>query len=282
MQKVLKRLRRSGRRAREIVGSHLEGGAPCGTCGFAGKPLHRSVLWPGLVAEWELTPQWHRWMDEREGSRCAWCGSSLRSGQLAAGVVTAANRLCGSDASRLSALFRDPRARALAIAEINSAGNLHRYLARCPGLRFSEFGSTSPAVPAEDLMGLSYVDASFDLVITSDTLEHVPDVDQALRETWRVLKPGGMHVFSVPVVWDRLTRQRAALQAGGLTHLLPPSHHGAPQEGKTDFLVFNEFGADFGARCTGAGFELELLRDAVNPALVTFIARRPATVPTSP
>lgn len=282
MQKVLKRLRRTGRRAREIVGSRIEGGLPCGTCGFKGKPLHRDVLWPGLVAEWELTPQWHRWMNEREGSRCAWCGASLRSGQLAAAIVTAANRMCSSSASRLAELFRDPRARALAIAEINSAGNLHRYLARCPGLRFSEFGSTSPGVPSEDLTRLSYADASFDIVITSDTLEHVPDIDQALRETCRVLKPGGMHVFSVPVVWDRPTRQRAKLEGGVLTHLLPPSHHGAAQEGKTDFLVFNEFGADFLSRCAAAGFEIELLRDPVNPALVTFIARKPPAAHTSP
>ena len=278
----MKRLHRTGRRAREIIGSRIEGGAPCGTCGFEGKPLHRNVLWPGLVAEWELTPPWQRWMDEREGSRCAWCGSSLRSGQLAAAIVSAANRLCGSAATRLAALFRDPRTRALTIAEINSAGNLHRYLARCAGLRFSEFGSTAPAVPSQDLMQLTYADASFDLVITSDTLEHVPDIDRALRETCRILKPGGMHVFSVPVVWDRPTRQRARLQDGVLVHLLPPSHHGAPQEGKTDFLVFNEFGGDFVARCTAAGFEVELLRDAVNPALVTFIAQRPSSAESEP
>ena len=68
------------------------------------------------------------------------------------------------------------------------------------GLCFSEFGSTSPAVPSQDLMQLTYADASFDMVITSDTLEHVPDIDRALRETLRILKPGGMHEFSVPVV----------------------------------------------------------------------------------
>ena len=275
MSKLLKRLHRTGRRAREIIGSRIEGGAPCGTCGFEGRPLHRDVLWPGLVAEWELTPPWHRWMDEREGSRCAWCGSSLRSGQLAAAIVSAVNRRCGSAATRLAALFRDPRARALAIAEVNSAGNLHRYLARCPGLRYSEFGSRSAHVPSQDLMNLSYPDASFDLVITSDTLEHVPDIDRALRETLRVLRPGGTHLFTVPVVWDRATRQRARLEGSVLTHLLPPSHHGAPAEGKSDFLVFYEFGADFVDRCRSAGFEIELLRHEDNPAVVTFVARKP-------
>jgi SAM-dependent methyltransferase len=275
MRKLLKRLHRTGRRAREIIGSYRQGGAPCGTCGFAGAPLHRHVLWPGLIAEWELTSQWARWIDAREGSRCAWCGSSLRSGQLSCAILAAANARSGSGAKRLSDLFKDSRARRLAIAEINSAGNLHRYLARCPGLRFSEFGSSSPLVPSEDLTALSYADASFDLVITSDTLEHVPDIDRALRETLRVLRPGGAHVFSVPVVWDRATRQRATIEGGVLKHLLPPSHHGAPAEGKSDFLVFYEFGADFVDRCRGAGFEVELLRDSQNPALVTFIARRP-------
>lgn len=276
MTRLFRRLLRGGRRAREIIASRRRGGIACGTCGFSGTPLHRAVLWPELIQAWELSPDWTRWMDEREGSRCAWCGSSLRSGQLAAAIVVAANAASGSSAAHLSALFRDPRARRLAIAEINSAGNLHRHLARCPGLRYSEFGSASPQVPSEDLMALSYADATFDLVITSDVLEHVPDIDRALRETHRVLRPGGAHVFSVPVVWDRPTRQRATLAAGVLTHLLPASHHGEPGAGKADFLVFYEFGADFVERCAAAGFVLELLRDAHNPAVVTFIARKPS------
>ena len=275
MHKILHKLKRTGRRAREIISSRLKGGAPCGTCGFVGRPLHSDVLWPGLIAEWELTPAWTHWMNQREGSRCAWCGSSLRSGQLARAIVDTVNARTGTSATHLSELFRDARARNTTIAEINSAGNLHRYLARCPGLRHSEFGSVSAAVPSEDLMELSYADAQFDLVITSDTLEHVPDIDAALGETLRVLKPGGSHVFSVPVVWDRTTRRRATLLAGTLTHLLAPSYHGAPAEGKNDFLVFYEFGADLVDRCKAAGFEVELLRDEENPAVVTFIARRP-------
>ncbi len=275
MYKVFEKLHRTGRRAREIVGSRLQGGTACGTCGFTGQPLHRDVLWPELVAQWELDPNWARWMDEREGSRCAWCGSSLRSAQLAAAIVTTVNTMTGAAATRLSDLFRDSRTRSLAIAEINSAGNLHRYLARCPGLRHSEFGSTTAAVPSEDLMRLSYTDATFGLVVTSDTLEHVPDIDQALRETFRVLTPGGSHVFSVPVIWDRATRRRARLRGDVLEHLLPPSYHGAPGQGKSDFLVFHEFGADLPERCASVGYEVRLLRHPTNPAVVTFMARRP-------
>ncbi len=275
MSSLMFRLMRAGRRAREILDARKAGGPPCGACGFAGRPLQREVLWPSLIDEWALSPQWTDWMNQREGWRCARCSASLRSGQLAAAIVQVVATKHGTRATSLRALVRERRAKALAIAEINLAGSLHRHLARCPGLRHSEYGSRDPKVPSEDLTRLSYADASFDLVITSDTLEHVPDIDQALRETWRVLKPGGTHVFSVPVIWDRPTRQRALLQGGELMHLLPPSHHGAAGQNKGDFLVFHEFGADFPDRCTAAGFGLRLLRDASNPALVTFIAQRP-------
>ncbi|MCU0774533.1 MAG: class I SAM-dependent methyltransferase [Ideonella sp.] len=272
MSSLWHRLRRAGRRAREIHAARRAGGPPCGTCGFAGQLLHRDSLWPELIAAWELDERWAGWMNRREGSRCAWCGSSLRAGQLAAGIVEAANARAGTHARHLAELFRDPRARALSIAEINSAGNLHRYLRRCPGLRHSEYGSRDPAVPSEDLGQLSYPDGSFDLAVTSDVLEHVPDLDQALRETRRILRPGGCHVFSVPMVEDRPTRQRARLEGGTIRHLLPPSHHGAPTTGSDDFLVFWELGGDFPDRVRAAGFDLELRRDPHNPAVQTFLA----------
>ena len=132
-------------------------------------------------------------------------------------------------------------------------------------------------------MHLSYADSSFDLVITSETLEHVPDVDAALGEIHRVLKPAGLHVFTVPVVWDRAkSRRRAYLDNGKLVHVLPPSYHGAPQHNKTDLLVFYEFGADFVEQCRRVGFDVSVVRDEKNPALVAFIARKGQGVGLSP
>lgn len=277
MAGLFHRLRRAGRRAGQILGARAAGGRPpCGACGFPGRPLPRAVLWPELVEQWQLGPDWHRWMDEREGSCCARCGANLRSGQLAAALTGEMNRLAGSMARHLREACRSARVQRLAIAEINSAGTLHKHLVRCAGLRYSEYGSRDPTVPSEDLTQLSYADASFDLATTSDTMEHVPDVDAALREVRRILKPAGAYVFTIPVVWDRATRRRAVLRDDGrLEHLLPPSYHGAPGEGRGDMLVFHEFGADVVERCRAAGFQLDLLRDDDNPALVTFIARRP-------
>jgi len=50
----------------------------------------------------------------------------------------------------------------------------------------------------EDLQGLRFPDASFDTVISCETIEHVPDVAQAVRELARVLRPGGRLVLTTP------------------------------------------------------------------------------------
>ncbi len=47
-----------------------------------------------------------------------------------------------------------------------------------------------------DAESIPYDDASFDLVVGHAVLHHVPDVELALREVLRVLRPGGRFVFA--------------------------------------------------------------------------------------
>ncbi len=49
-----------------------------------------------------------------------------------------------------------------------------------------------------DALALPYGDGTFDVVIASEILEHVPEDDAAIAELVRVLKPGGTLAVSVP------------------------------------------------------------------------------------
>ncbi|WP_324273399.1 class I SAM-dependent methyltransferase [Blastococcus brunescens] len=49
-----------------------------------------------------------------------------------------------------------------------------------------------------DLLHLPFPDASVDRVMASEVLEHIPDDVPAMAEIFRVLKPGGRMVVTVP------------------------------------------------------------------------------------
>ena len=48
---------------------------------------------------------------------------------------------------------------------------------------------------------LDYPDDTFDLVTSIEVLEHITELDQALKEIGRVLKPGGRFAFTTPNRW---------------------------------------------------------------------------------
>ena len=58
--------------------------------------------------------------------------------------------------------------------------------------------SAKAQVVVGDALALPYPDESFDSVIASEVLEHIPDDDAAIAELSRVLRPGGTLVVTVP------------------------------------------------------------------------------------
>jgi SAM-dependent methyltransferase len=65
-----------------------------------------------------------------------------------------------------------------------------------------EQGEVPAAARAEavkgDALDLPFADGTFDCVIASEILEHVPEDDKAIAELVRVLKPGGALAITVP------------------------------------------------------------------------------------
>ncbi len=49
-----------------------------------------------------------------------------------------------------------------------------------------------------DICNLPFESDAFDVILCNHVLEHIPDDTQAMRELFRVLKPGGMGIFQIP------------------------------------------------------------------------------------
>jgi SAM-dependent methyltransferase len=200
------------------------------------------VLTPALIEAWELAPAEVGYVNAQQGRHCPDCRSTLRCMALAQAIL----RFYGGSGT-FAEFSGGGAAQRLRVLEINEAGGVSAYLARLPGRVFAVF-------PRVDMQALPYADASFDLVVHSDTLEHVPDPVRALAECRRVLRDGGACVFTVPIIVGRLTRSRAELA---------PSYHGTADEGDV-YLVQTEFGADAWRWPLAAGFS-EVRVTAVEP-----------------
>lgn len=50
-----------------------------------------------------------------------------------------------------------------------------------------------------DITDITFEDNSFDLIMCTHVLEHIPDDRKAMRELYRVLKPGGIAFLNVPM-----------------------------------------------------------------------------------
>lgn len=105
-------------------------------------------------------------------------------------------------------------------------------------------GETVNGVRHEDVQRLSFPDASFDLIMSFDVLEHVPDERRALAELSRCLRPGGTLLFTAPFRDDIHDHEvRAVLRADGTPdHLMEPEYHGNPVDPEGGSLCFRYFG----------------------------------------
>src|SRR5690606_28826015 len=109
-------------------------------------------------------------------------------------------------------------------------------------------------VRCEDVQALGYADASFDLFTSTEVFEHVPDDAAGFREIRRTLQPGGLTIFTVPLIRGASTVERARLRDGGIEHLLEPAWHGDRLRGAGKVLVFRDYGDDIVERLLAAGF----------------------------
>lgn len=117
----------------------------------------------------------------------------------------------------------------------------------------------------EDLEQQTFNDNVFDLVVTSDVMEHIYNPEKAFKEIHRTLKPGGAHIFSVPLVNKHLKTQQWAKQGqdGEPIFLFEPEWHGNPIDKKGSPVTMH-WGYDiveFIEKNTGANCKLVYIDD---------------------
>lgn len=108
----------------------------------------------------------------------------------------------------------------------------------------------------EDIQSLSFPDSSFDLILSFDVLEHVPNIAKSFSEIARCLKPGGRLLFTVPFSYTREDELVRAVihEDGSLEHLTEPEYHGNPVDPEGGALCFRYFGWSVIDQLRDAGF----------------------------
>jgi SAM-dependent methyltransferase len=137
-----------------------------------------------------------------------------------------------------------------------------------------ERGSIGPdGARVEDITDLTLPDESLDLIVSADVLEHVPDAHSAFRESFRVLRPGGRHIFTVPN--EPRTIRRAVVENGAIRHIEEPEYHSDPLDPR-GILAFWHFGPDMQEQFRDSGLKFSVVKgpEGVRRSIV-WIAKKP-------
>jgi SAM-dependent methyltransferase len=199
----------------------------------------------------------------REYFACPSCGATHRWREQAAAILSVFAR---GRSPFLSHFVRQPECQALAILEAAIRGPFIRRLRAVPGYvqayLFEDLapGDSRDGIVCQDLEKMTFADQSFDLIVTSDVMEHVFDVDAVIAETARILKPGGAHIFSLPLAFPLkpVSRLRARRSGGGVEHLVEPRYHRSGTDEPS--LVVTDHGADLIVRHAAHALSVRFFR----------------------
>jgi len=119
-----------------------------------------------------------------------------------------------------------------------------------------------PNTSNQNLEQLTFSDNSFDIVITSDVMEHVRLDDRAHQEIRRVLKPGGVYLFTVPhgrVKPETIIRVAVTdpLDPSKDEFLMEKEYHGDANSLERKSLCYRTYGTNLDNYLTRLGFTVE-------------------------
>jgi len=212
----------------------------------------------------------------RESLYCAECRTTSRYRSIARGILQAIRLLSGVEAADLTQLAGRESGRRLSLYDTQvsfryegCAYPLPELLGRCkwidvqtsvyqPGERPGR--KLGPGTTNQNLEKLTFPDASFDVVVTSDVMEHVRLDDLAHREIRRILRPGGIYLFTVPHFRAPSSFIRVQVvnpaDASKDVFLTEKEYHGDANADGPGALSYRSYGTDLDDKLTALGFEV--------------------------
>ena len=218
----------------------------------------------------------------REGYQCGMCKSSMRYRGQASSIIKSFSE---NKKTNLMELAKEKNFKKLSVFEPGLIGPFRKLFSEFKHYTSSfywedlKFGEFKDGVQCQSLESLTYQDKSFDLVISSDIMEHVRHPWVAFKEILRVLKPGGYHIFTIPYRKPMLktTTYPVDTSTEEDVFLEEPHYHGNGLGGKS--LVYTKFGNDTYKKLEELGFVVT--EDTIDSKhydirkLVTFITQKP-------
>jgi SAM-dependent methyltransferase len=246
------------------------------------EPSYQGVC--GVCGEEQIFYKKHRSI--REGYQCRKCKASLRYQGQAEAIV---QKFSHAPNISLEMLCTQAQFQKIAIYEPGVIGPFRKYFSEFPNYINSYYwddvppGEARDGIQCQNLEQLTYEADQFDLVLSSDIMEHVRHPWDAFKEIHRVLKPGGYHIFSIPVQHPMPSKTVYRVDTSGDEdiHLMEPRYHSAPRPGSNErgeSLVYVDFGKDIVEHLEVIGFDVELLQlknqDSEIQKLITFVTRK--------
>ena len=217
----------------------------------------------------------------RESLTCEHCLTTSRYRSIARGLLRSLRTLAGVEAASLTDLAATTSDRKLSIYDTQvpfayegNAYPIPDLLAACAWLTVacSKFDPKvrrgkrlAERTTNQDLEALTFPDASFDVVVTSDVMEHVRLDGRAHREIRRVLKPGGIYLFTVPHFRDQPTLVRVEVvdpdHPERDRYLTEREYHGDANADEGRALSYRSYGTDLDGALEALGFDVEYSRE---------------------
>ena len=214
----------------------------------------------------------------REQLSCEHCRSTSRYRSIACGLLQAIKETTGVDVAAVSQLPHTDVSRSIRIYDTQPpfsyepcAYSTPDYLQQCDWIELS-LSAYKPDLPLgsaladgvnnQNLERLTYPDGYFDIVVTSDVMEHVRLDTLAHAEIARVLRPGGIYLFTVPHNWEwdknliRVKINDDDRQEADV-HLLEPEYHGDANSGDgSGVLAYRAYGKELENQLAAVGLSL--------------------------